>query len=59
MQGSEKSSQNPYKTGVLISNFVEDKFGQDLAQTKVSYKPQHKPLTLETFSIIQIPNSLV
>ena len=27
-----RDPQNPYRTGVLISNHVEDRFGQDLAQ---------------------------
>ena len=27
---------NKYRHGVLIGNFVEDKFGQDLSQRKVS-----------------------
>ena len=26
-----RDPQNPYRTGVLISNHVEDRFGQDLA----------------------------
>ena len=25
-----KDSQNPYRTGVLVGNHVEDRFGQDL-----------------------------
>ncbi len=27
-----RDPQNPYRTGVLISNHVEDRFGLDLAQ---------------------------
>jgi len=27
-----RDPQNPYRTGVLISNHVEDRFGQDLAR---------------------------
>jgi hypothetical protein len=27
-----RDPQNPYRTGVLISNHVEDRFGQDRAQ---------------------------
>ncbi len=30
-----KDSQNPYRTGVLVGNHVEDRFGQDLAQREV------------------------
>jgi hypothetical protein len=30
-----RDSQNPYRTGVLNGNFVEDKFGQE-----ISKKPQ-------------------
>lgn len=26
-----KDAQNPYRTGVLIDNHVEDRFGQELA----------------------------
>jgi hypothetical protein len=32
-----KDSQNPYRTGVLVGNHVEDRFGQDLAQHDVSH----------------------
>jgi hypothetical protein len=32
-----KDSQNPYRTGVLVGNHVEDRFGQDLAQKDVSF----------------------
>ena len=31
-----KDSQNPYRTGVLVGNHVEDRFGQDHVQTEVS-----------------------
>ena len=31
-----KDSQNPYRTGVLIGNHVEDRFGVDIAQKDVS-----------------------
>ena len=31
-----KDPQNPFKTGVLIGNYVEDKFGEDLAKMDVS-----------------------
>ena len=30
-----KDAQNPYRTGVLIDNHVEDRFGQELAQNYV------------------------
>ena len=30
-----KDSQNPYRTGVLGGNHVEDRFGQDLAVREV------------------------
>ena len=26
-----RDSQNPYRTGVLVGNYTEDKFGQELA----------------------------
>jgi hypothetical protein len=32
-----KDSQNPYRTGVLVGNHVEDRFGQDLAQRDVRF----------------------
>ena len=31
-----KDPQNPYRTGVLVGNYVEDKFGQELAAKEVS-----------------------
>ena len=31
-----KDPQNPYRTGILVGNYVEDKFGQELAVTEVS-----------------------
>ena len=31
-----KDSQNPFRTGVLIGNHVEDRFGQELATKDVS-----------------------
>lgn len=34
-----KDSQNPYRTGVLIGNHVEDRFGLELAQREVSPFP--------------------
>ena len=33
----EKDSQNPYKTGVLVGNHVEDRFGTELAASKKPY----------------------
>lgn len=30
-----KDSQNPYRTGVLVGNHVEDRYGQDLAVREV------------------------
>jgi hypothetical protein len=33
-----KDSQNPYRTGVLVGNHVEDRFGQDLAAREVSFE---------------------
>ena len=37
MQGHAyvKDSQNPYRTGVLVGNHVEDRFGQELVQKPV------------------------
>lgn len=29
-----KDSQNPFRTGVLVGNHVEDRFGQELATNK-------------------------
>ena len=34
-QGFVKDSQNPYRTGVLVGNHVEDRFGQELATKEV------------------------
>jgi hypothetical protein len=33
-----KDSQNPYRTGVLVGNHVEDRFGQDLAQRDKNWR---------------------
>jgi hypothetical protein len=33
-----KDSQNPFRTGVLIGNHVEDRFGQDLAQRDKNWR---------------------
>jgi hypothetical protein len=30
-----KDSQNPYRTGVLVGNHIEDRFGQEIAQKPV------------------------
>ena len=32
-----KDSQNPYRTGVLVGNHVEDRFGQDLIAHDVCF----------------------
>lgn len=46
-----KDAQNPYRTGVLIDNHVEDRFGQELAQNYVrterikAQKPYTTPLS--------------
>ena len=41
-QGNPKvrDAQNPYRTGVLIGNYQEDKFGMELATQPVSYNPR-------------------
>lgn len=31
-----KDSQNPYKTGVLVGNHTEDRFGRDISAQPVS-----------------------
>jgi hypothetical protein len=31
-----RDAQNPYRTGVLVGNYTEDKFGCDLAADPVS-----------------------
>ena len=36
-QYKTRDPQNPYKTGVLVGNYVEDKFGAQAAATEVSY----------------------
>ena len=35
MQTFVKDSQNPYRTGVLVGNHTEDRFGQELSQVQV------------------------
>ena len=37
-QYKSRDSQNPYRTGVLVSNYVEDKFGMELCQQDVSIR---------------------
>ena len=37
-QYKSRDSQNPYRTGVLVGNYVEDNFGQEIAVTEVSHK---------------------
>ena len=34
-----RDAQNPYRTGVLIGNCWEDKFGMELATQPVSFSP--------------------
>ena len=34
-QYKSRDSQNPYRTGVLVGNYVEDNFGQELAAREV------------------------
>ena len=34
-QYKSRDSQNPYRTGVLVGNYVEDNFGQEIAVTEV------------------------
>lgn len=35
MQTYVKDSQNPYRTGVLVGNHTEDRFGQELSAIQV------------------------
>ena len=35
-QYKSRDSQNPYRTGVLVGNYVEDKFGHEIAVKDVS-----------------------
>ena len=35
-----RDAQNPYRTGVLIGNCWEDKFGMELAERPVSFIPE-------------------
>ena len=37
-QAFSKDSQNPYRTGVLVGNHTEDRFGIDLSQKKFSWQ---------------------
>ena len=32
---NQKDSQNPYRTGVLVGNHTEDRFGQEIAAKQV------------------------
>jgi len=36
-QAFSKDSQNPYRTGVLVGNHIEDRFGRELTTKPVSY----------------------
>ena len=40
-QYKARDPQNPYKTGVLVGNYVEDKFGFELSAQQVSFKLNH------------------
>ena len=35
-QYKARDPQNPYRTGVLVGNYVEDKFGYELSMKEVS-----------------------
>lgn len=51
-----RDAQNPYRTGVLIGNYTEDKFGLTLAQQPVSdaqLTPHRKTAVLESLRIKQ------
>ena len=37
-QYKTRDPQNPYRTGVLVGNYVEDKFGIQFATAEVSQK---------------------
>ena len=46
----KKDPQNPYRTGVLIGNYCEDKFGATLAEKEVSTRTpmvSHSSITLD------------
>lgn len=48
-----RDAQNPYRTGVLIGNCWEDKFGMELATQPVSISPFQghiAPMVFATFS---------
>jgi len=49
-----KDSQNPYRTGVLVGNHVEDRFGQDLIAQDVRLKHHSKQKYLSIFIARQI-----
>ena len=41
-QYKTRDPQNPYRTGVLVGNYVEDKFGAQFAKEEVSFSQQSK-----------------
>ena len=54
-QAFDKDSQNPYRTGVLIGNHTEDRFGQELASTPYT---KWQPVESEMKSNFHIHNSM-
>ena len=44
-----RDAQNPYRTGVLIGNCWEDKFGMELATQPVSYRKIETDINLFAF----------
>ena len=41
----DRDSRNPYSSGVLVGNYVEDKFGAEAAMLEVS-SPQYNTLLM-------------
>ena len=48
-QYKARDPQNPYRTGCLVGNYVEDKFGAELAVQEVSITPKNFPIIEEQF----------
>ncbi|CDW84628.1 UNKNOWN [Stylonychia lemnae] len=54
-QAFSKDSQNPYKTGVLVGNHIEDRFGRELSSKPKNYQP----ITTEQRSKFHLGNTLL
>ena len=53
-QYKSRDPQNPYRTGCLVGNYVEDKFGAEIAAKEVSIKDNESSWTIVKIIFINI-----